>query len=56
MSVPMREYDFSQEPSVLVEPFRQEKGTTWIPDAPGLGVKVDRTKLSRVVEEERVFR
>ena len=50
------EYDFSQEPSVLVQPFRQEKGTIWISDAPGLGIEVDRNKLSEVVEEEKVFR
>ncbi len=47
---PMLEFDRSEHPfrqAVLTDPLEHEGGIVRIPDAPGLGIEVDRTALKR---------
>jgi D-galactarolactone cycloisomerase len=47
---PMLEFDRTEHPirqSLLVQPIEHTKGVVRVPDAPGLGIEVDRETLAR---------
>ena len=49
------EYDFDREPTVVKEPYPIVDGVIQVPDRPGLGIELDRTRLEEFTVSSVVF-